>query len=350
MRLIENDSYKFTNKFIESLNESSSEDNAKDIAQDIIDNFESITSKPISYIFDSNGTMIQKRVEKTSESIINYCKEKYNCDITKERSDVLYILDELLQDYTLDNDSEDGEESIEECSLKENSTEDYWDAKEIIRDGFLSLLKFNFGTDFKGNNYIITNDAYDMKRFYAKDDEEAKKIYNEYKAKKESVEECDLKEADGDSTFKLALNLNNEAFGDGDSIDDAFKGVSKILKDVAGNLEYTDKKAILDINGNTIGYYGFGYEGVVDSLDESVEGIEGFNNNAKDVTDEFKNIKAFNENFEPIRIIKDQNHYYIFKSNATKYTDYINNTDSKDYIEGWLYGAVQANNKIITSK
>lgn len=269
MRLIENDSYKFTSSFINSLNESSNEDSATDIAQDIIDNFESITSKPISYIFDSNGVMIQKNVEKTSESIINYCKKKYGCDITKERSDVLYILDELLQSYAIDNFSDD-EESVEECSLKENDIEDYWDAKEIFRDGFLSLLKFNFGTDSKGNNYIITNDAYSVKRFRAKDDEEAKKIYNEYKAKKESVEECDLKEADGDSTFKLALNLNNEAFGDGDSIDDAFKGVSKILKDVADNLEYTDKKAILDINGNTVGYYGFGYEGVVDSLDESV--------------------------------------------------------------------------------
>ena len=66
---------------------------------------------------------------------------------------------------------------------EENKTEDYWDATEIDRDLFLSLMKFNFGTDSKGNNYIITADGNDIKRFYAKNDAEALRVYNDVKAK-----------------------------------------------------------------------------------------------------------------------------------------------------------------------
>ena len=44
-------------------------------------------------------------------------------------------------------------------------------------------MKFNFGTDSKGNNYIITADGNDIKRFYAKNDAEALRVYNDVKAK-----------------------------------------------------------------------------------------------------------------------------------------------------------------------
>lgn len=73
-----------------------------------------------------------------------------------------------------------------EDSLKESATEDYWDAKEIKRDGFLALLKFNFGKDANGNNYIITLDNNGIKRLYAKSDEDAIKVYNKVKADEES--------------------------------------------------------------------------------------------------------------------------------------------------------------------
>lgn len=69
----------------------------------------------------------------------------------------------------------------ESAKLNENKTEEYWDAKELIRDNFMSLMKFNFGSDSKGNNYIITVDANDIKRFHANDDNEAKKIYDDFK-------------------------------------------------------------------------------------------------------------------------------------------------------------------------
>ena len=71
----------------------------------------------------------------------------------------------------------------DESKKEENKTEDYWDATEIDRDLFLSLMKFNFGTDSKGNNYIITADGNDIKRFYAENNAEALRVYNDVKAK-----------------------------------------------------------------------------------------------------------------------------------------------------------------------
>lgn len=69
----------------------------------------------------------------------------------------------------------------ESNNLNENKTEDYWDAKELTRDGFTALLKFNFGVDKDGNNYMITKDAYNIKRFYAKNDEDALDFYYKWK-------------------------------------------------------------------------------------------------------------------------------------------------------------------------
>ena len=78
---------------------------------------------------------------------------------------------------------EESKESDKQDKKEENKTEDYWDATEIDRDLFLSLMKFNFGTDSKGNNYIITADGNDIKRFYAENNAEALRVYNDVKAK-----------------------------------------------------------------------------------------------------------------------------------------------------------------------
>ena len=80
----------------------------------------------------------------------------------------------------------------ESDKLKEDSTEEYWDATEIARDGFMSLMKFNFGTDSKGNNYIITVDANDVKRFGATSDDEAIEIYNKFKENWNNSDHADL--------------------------------------------------------------------------------------------------------------------------------------------------------------
>jgi len=68
----------------------------------------------------------------------------------------------------------------EMSKVNESSTEEYWDATELDRELFMSLLKFNFGNDSKGNNYIITNDAYELKRFHANNDEDAKNYFRGY--------------------------------------------------------------------------------------------------------------------------------------------------------------------------
>lgn len=76
--------------------------------------------------------------------------------------------------------------NLKNNKLDESATEEYWDATEIYRDGFASLLKFNFGTDAKGNNYIITIDNNEAERLRANSDEEAIEIYNKWKEQKDS--------------------------------------------------------------------------------------------------------------------------------------------------------------------
>ena len=76
--------------------------------------------------------------------------------------------------------------NLKNNKLDESATEEYWDATEIYRDGFASLLKFNFGTDAKGNNYIITIDNNEAERIRANSDEEAIEIYNKWKEQKDS--------------------------------------------------------------------------------------------------------------------------------------------------------------------
>lgn len=77
----------------------------------------------------------------------------------------------------------------------------------------------------------------------------------------------------------------------------------------------------------------------------SIKGLE----NKQNIADTFKNYKAFENNFGPIVIVKDGKHFLIYRPDAASDSEYINHADSKDYIEGWLYGMVQANNKIVKS-
>lgn len=82
-------------------------------------------------------------------------------------------------------------------------------------------------------------------------------------------------------------------------------------------------------------------------MNETVS-ISGLPEDAVNIAEEFKNYKSFENNFEPLIIVKQNGHYWIYKATAQNYDDYINHSDSKDYIEGWLYGAVQAANKRFT--
>lgn len=60
---------------------------------------------------------------------------------------------------------------------EKSSIEDNWDATIIDSKVFVDLLKFNFGFDMKGNNYIVLNDNNEMGRFYAKSDDEAREKF-----------------------------------------------------------------------------------------------------------------------------------------------------------------------------
>lgn len=89
----------------------------------------------------------------------------------------------------------------------------------------------------------------------------------------------------------------------------------------------------------------------LDGLDEAEDfEVKGLNGNAKDVTNEFKNAQAYLENLSPIKIFKIDKDYVVYKNTAKDYSDWVYSSNSKDNIEGWLYGAVQAKNRIIESE
>ena len=75
---------------------------------------------------------------------------------------------------------------------------------------------------------------------------------------------------EGNTIFELKLDCSNEdTFDVGEMLS---KNVAKELRKVADKLDDTiDQGPIMDINGNKVGSYGFGYEGVMSSLDESKE-------------------------------------------------------------------------------
>ena len=116
----------------------------------------------------------------------------------------------------------------------------------------------------------------------------------------------------------------------GDNIDE--------LKNLYKNLGYeeTDPMIMVNDNGGTI-------LKPVKIQEEKEITLDG-----EDLTNTFKNYKAFEANFEPIKIVKnsyDKNYkvYRVDEEDANNYIYYANN---KDNIEGWLYGAVQAANGV----
>lgn len=83
-------------------------------------------------------------------------------------------------------------------------------------------------------------------------------------------------------------------------------------------------------------------------LNESlnIKGLENFDN----IASTFEYYSAYEANFKPLIIIKMDKTYYIYKSDAKSYNDYIDYSNSKDYIEGWLHGAVKVKNKVVEDK
>lgn len=88
------------------------------------------------------------------------------------------------------------------------------------------------------------------------------------------------------------------------------------------------------------------------NLEEAtMKALEGKLSDNENIGNEFKYYEAFLNNFEPIIIKKSpyNNRYLVYTKDAKDDDDYIYNTDSKDNLEGWLYGMVMANNKRVKS-
>lgn len=67
--------------------------------------------------------------------------------------------------------------------------------------------------------------------------------------------------------------------------------------------------------------------------------------------DQFKNYLAFEANFEPVYIYKASGFYYVFKEPVRgRYMAGFIYCGTKDEVNGWLYGCVQAINGIVAKK
>ena len=137
--------------------------------------------------------------------------------------------------------------------VKENATEKYWDATEIDRQGFVSLMKFNFGTDSKGNNYIVTNDNNEAGRFRADSDEEAKKKFREEFLKEstlteaedeeeEKEEEIEQTEEELEDTLDSEENQEENPVEEESELDKQLDELRKVLVDLDLNLYQVTSK------------------------------------------------------------------------------------------------------------
>lgn len=83
-----------------------------------------------------------------------------------------------------------------------------------------------------------------------------------------------------------------------------------------------------------------------EAVENTIPGLENYEN----IADSFDNYKAYEANFGPLVIVKVNKIYYIFKTTAQDSNDFIQYTTSKDYVNGWLYGAVQCKNRLLENK
>ena len=76
---------------------------------------------------------------------------------------------------------------------------------------------------------------------------------------------------------------------------------------------------------------------------------ESLTESKENVADTFKNYSAYASNFKPLRIVKNGKNYYVYREDDPDKNHYIQ-YGNKDFIDGWLYGAVQAKQKIVENK
>ena len=161
--------------------------------------------------------------------------------------------------------------------LDESSAEEYWNATEIARDGFLALLKFNFGYDSKGNNYIVTLDNNEIVRFVGSSDDYAKEQFEKIKKEQESG----------------AINIANWYY---DKIVESEETIIKTLVDKDNNMRVEIIKAP---NGRYFNYYYTGDDehwnstaGPFENEDEALKMAQKHRPNAKIVESESNELKV----------------------------------------------------------
>ena len=142
----------------------------------------------------------------------------------------------------------------------------------------------------------------------------------------------------------LASNDRRLKENDGMYIDEYYPSLED-AQEVEKKFKSEGRKTEIKKNGNEYELW-VSHEKVNESDDFEIKGLNG---NAKDVTNEFKNAQAYLGNLSPIKIFKIDKDYVVYKNTAKDYSDWVYSSDSKDNIEGWLYGAVQAKNKIVES-
>ena len=149
-----------------------------------------------------------------------------------------------------------------------------------------------------------------------------------------------------DAVEYFASNDRRLKENDGMYIDEYYPSLED-AQEVEKKFKSEGRKTEIKKNGNEYEVW-VSYEEVNESADDFE--IKGLNGNAKDVTNEFKNAQAYLGNLSPIKIFKIDKDYVVYKNTAKDYSDWVYSSDSKDNIEGWLYGAVQAKNKIVESE
>ena len=195
--------------------------------------------------------------------------EGYNGFLTQAKNTLLPPLYEVLE-KEINEIIRDEEDHINKLNTIKSAfhIEDIpLDESKKLNEGKIDYLKeiqniveqaqYNMGLDEFFKFLTDLKDYVDAKHYDNEPVDESKSIKTEVFDK-------------GNTIFELKLDCSNEdTFDVGEMLS---KNVAKELRKVADKLDDTiDQGPIMDINGNKVGSYGFGYEGVMSSLDESKE-------------------------------------------------------------------------------
>lgn len=137
----------------------------------------------------------------------------------------------------------------------------------------------------QSKNYILVGDEYKAKEDL---DDHLEKIEESKEIITEDIDE-------GNSIFEMKFDCSNtDVFGEGE---DLYNTVGAKVAEIAEKIKSRRLDgAIMDINGNKIGSYGVGYEGVMSALDESKEVITEAREN--DIETRINTVKEWKQKVE----------------------------------------------------